>query len=73
MKKNNKDIALNILSVPPNTEKINLIYKSKHNCSRKNQVVLVMITDNEQEDTKDKWHYIALKSISTDNGYKKPT
>ena len=32
-----------------------------------------MITDNEQEDTEDKWHYIALKSELTDDGYKKPT
>ena len=44
--KNNKDIVLNILSVPPNEEKIHIIYKSKHNHSRKNQVVLLMITDN---------------------------
>ena len=70
--RNNKDIALNILSVPSNTEKIDLIYKSKHNCSRKNQVVLLMITDNNQEDTPDEWHYIALKSEITDDGYKKP-
>ena len=32
-----------------------------------------MITDKEQEDTTDKWHYLALKSIPTENGYKKPT
>ena len=51
----------------------NLIYKSDHNRKRKNQVVLLMITDNEQEDTTDKWHYLALKSIPTENGYKKPT
>ena len=32
-----------------------------------------MITNNEQQDTKEKWHYIALKSEITDDGYKKPT
>ena len=70
---NNKDIALNILSAPPNTEKINIIYKSEHNHKPKNQVVLSMITDNNQEDAPDKWHYLALKSEITDDGYKKPT
>ena len=30
-----------------------------------------MITDNEQEDTEEKQHYIALKSEKTDDGYKK--
>ena len=62
--RNNKDIALNILSVTSNTEKIDLIYKSKHNCSRKNQVVLLMITDNNQEDTPDEWrNNIIIKII----------
>ena len=70
--RNNKDIALNILSVPTK-EKINIICKSKYNHKRNYQVVLLMITDNEQEDTEDKWHYIALKSELTDDGYKKPT
>ena len=70
--RNNKDITLNILSVPSNTEKINLIYKSKHNRKRKNQAVLLMITDKDQEDTEEKWHYIALKSEPTDDRYKKP-
>ena len=31
-----------------------------------------MITNNEQEDAEEKWHYIALKSELTDDGYKKP-
>ena len=32
-----------------------------------------MITDNKQQDTEEKkWHYIALKSEKTDDGYKKP-
>ena len=47
---NNKEVALNILYVPPNTKTINLVYKSKYNRKRKNQVVLLMITDNKQSD-----------------------
>ena len=31
-----------------------------------------MITDKDQEDTEEKWHYIALKSEPTDDRYKKP-
>ena len=69
--RNNKDIALNILSAP-SKEKIDIIYKSKYHCKRKNQEVLLMITNNEQKDTEEKWHYIALKSELTDDGYKKP-
>ena len=45
---NNKSIALNILFVPYNTEKIRLAYKSKHNFTRENQVVLLMITDGKK-------------------------
>ena len=69
--RNNKDIALNILSTP-SKEKRNIICKSKYNRKRKNEVVLLMITNNEQEDTKEKWYYIALKSEITDDEYKKP-
>ena len=32
-----------------------------------------MITDNNQENTEEKWHYIALKSIPTDDGFIRPT
>ena len=53
---NNETIALNILYVPYNTEQIRCAYKSKYNNERKNQVILLMITDGE------KWHYLALKS-----------
>ena len=35
---NNKSIALNILYVPHNTEKIRVAYKSKHNEKRENQI-----------------------------------
>ena len=57
-KKKNKTIALNILYVPRKTEKIRHAYKSKHNSKRKNQVILLMMTDGE------KWHYYAVKKIS---------
>ena len=55
----NKSIALNILHVPHNTEKIRHAYKSKYNLTRKNQVILLMITNGK------KWHYLAVKSLST--------
>ena len=67
MKKNNETIALNILQVPHNEIKISHAYKSEYNRKRKNQVVLLMITDGE------KWHYIALKSEPTDDGFIPPT
>ena len=31
-----------------------------------------MITDDKQSDGIDKWHYIALKSVPTDNGFNRP-
>ena len=46
--KNNKAIAFNILYVPYNTEKIRDTYKSKHNLKRKNQIILLMITDGKK-------------------------
>ena len=64
--KNNKTIALNILSVPLDEKTINLGYKSKCNRKRKNQVVLLMITDGKKR------HYIALKSEPTDDGFNRP-
>ena len=57
--RNNKNIALNILSVPYNKEKISLIYKSNYNRKRKNQVILLMITNN-----KENWHYPEVKNLS---------
>ena len=65
--KDNTDIALNILSVRHNEETIELQYKSKHNKTRTNQVLLLMITDG------NKWHYLALKSILTRDGKVKHT
>ena len=46
----NETIALNILQIPHDELKITHAYKSKCNHTRKNQVVLLMITDGE------KWH-----------------
>ena len=51
------EIALNILYVPHNTEKICHAYKSKYNLTHENQVILLMITDGE------KWHFLAVKTL----------
>ena len=40
---------------------------SEYNHTHKNQVVLLMITDGE------KWHYTALKSEPTEDGFNRPT
>ena len=56
---NNKTIALNILFLPYNTEKIRLAYKSEHNFKRENQVILPMITDSK------KWNYLTVKKLSS--------
>ena len=45
--------------VPYNTEEIRHAYKSTYNLNRKNQVILLMITDGK------KWHYLAVKKMST--------
>ena len=45
---NRKTIAINILLVPYNTEKIRIAYKSKYNTKHKNQVILLMITDGKK-------------------------
>ena len=45
---NNTSIALNILYIPHNTEKICHAYKSKYNLTRENQVILLMITDGKK-------------------------
>ena len=44
---NNKNIALNILYVPYNTKKIEIVYKSKYNLIRDNQIILLMISNGE--------------------------
>ena len=45
--------------MPHNAEKIRHAYRSKHNLKRENQVTLLMITDDGE-----KWHYLAVKSLS---------
>ena len=45
---NKKSIALDILYMPHNTEEIRHAYKSKYNLNRKNQVILLMITDGKK-------------------------
>ena len=52
---------------PHNDKTINLAYKSEYNRKRENQVILLMITNGK------KWHYIALKSEPTDDGFNRPT
>ena len=44
--------------MPYNVKETRHGYKSKYNLKRKNQVILLMITDGE------KWHYLAVKSLS---------
>ena len=65
--KSNEIIALNILQVSHDEIKITHAYKSKYDHTRKNQTVLLMITDGE------KWYYTALKSESTEDGFNQPT
>ena len=54
------------LQVPHDEIKITPAYKSDYNHTRKNQVVLLMISDDE------KWHYTALKSEPTEDGFIRP-
>ena len=68
MKENNEDIALNILYVLYDTEEIRPEYISKYNFSRKNHVTLLKITDD-----KGTWHFLALKSEPTEDGYMNST
>ena len=55
---NNKEIALNVLFVPHNKKEIELAYTSKYNYKRKKQVILLMITDDNN-----RWHYLAVKRL----------
>ena len=54
---NNKTIALNILSAQHNKKEISITYKSKYNHKRKNQVILVMITNGK------KWYYLTARCL----------
>ena len=51
---------------------INLAYKSKYNRKHENQLVFLMITNGKKNDQVDKWHYTAVKSIRTDDGFNRP-
>ena len=55
---NNKDIALNILFVPHNKKEIGPAYISKYSHQRKNQVILLVITDDGK-----RWHCLAVRSL----------
>ena len=63
--KNNEDIALDILYVPSDNEIIDVYpeYISKFNFTRKNQIVILKISDGSE-----KWHILALKSEQEENG-----
>ena len=69
---NNKEMILNILFVPHNYKEIRPAYISKYNHQRKNQVILLMITDDGE-----RWHYLVVRSLSallreissSNNGY----
>ena len=67
LEKLNEDIALNILHVPFEQKNICPEYISKRNFNTKNQIVLLKITDG------DKWHFLALPSISNEDGVKRLT
>ena len=54
---NNKSVAL-FLYIPEGEKTIRHAYESKHNFTRENQVILLMITDGE------KWHYLTVRSLS---------
>ena len=53
--------------MPFNKKDIRPEYISEHNFTTKNQIILLKITYN-----KDKWHFLALPSISCQDGVKGP-
>ena len=55
------------MQVPHDKIKITDAYKLEYNHTRKNQVVLLMVTDGE------KWHCTDLKSEPTEHGFIRPT
>ena len=62
----NKVIKQLLFFFVPHNEKTNLAYKSKYNHEREYQLVLLMITNGK------KWHYNALKSERTVDGFNCP-
>ena len=55
LKKNNKNVALNILSAHFTKKKINIVKTSKHNNTRTHKVILLIISDKDNN-----WHYICV-------------
>ena len=55
---NNKTIALNILFMPRNTKIISVACRLEYKNKRKNQVILLMITDGKKS------HYLAVTNLS---------
>ena len=68
LEKLNENIALNVLYVPLNQKTICSEYISNRNYSVKKQITLFKITDNNE-----KWHFLALPSIPTEDGYLRPS
>ena len=63
--RNNKNIALNVLSVQPNKKELYTTYISKFNKEPEKQAIILMINENENEELEDnKYHYIAVKNLS---------
>ena len=58
LEENNKEIALNILFVPYNKKEIQPAYTSKYKYKLKKQVILLMITHDDN-----RWHYLEVKSL----------
>ena len=61
---NNQSIALNVLQVE-DQEKISHFYKSEFSNIRQKQVILLMITDIEKQNSKRSPHYLAVKRLSS--------
>ena len=55
---NNKDAALNIFSTHSTKKKIDIVKTSKHNNTRKHKVILLIISDEDNN-----WHYICVKNL----------
>ena len=55
----NKSIALNILRIPHNTEKISHVYKSGFNKTREKQVILLILSDDQRK------QYTAVKNLNS--------
>ena len=56
--RNNKDVALNILSAHSSKKKINIVKTSKHNNTRKHKVILSIISDKDNN-----WHITYVLKI----------